>query len=201
MIDWAALIGGALFGFLGGMVTAWRIASVEAAKAWALDLRHRYKVKQADREKTQQLRHARLDDEHQAELQRGEAERREAEKARELERKRIRRAHTELKKALQTANETVRTHTSALFISMLKAEGNVASESIMEEIAKLDRHQLLLKELQGHLETLTGLGISIKHGITDWWSPREVELRSLAETIASKTEEYAKLLSQQQSSK
>ncbi|MGW4551141.1 hypothetical protein ACWEN4_33065 [Streptomyces violaceorubidus] len=199
MIDWAALLGGALFGFLGGMVTAWRIASVEAAKAWAVDLRHRYKVKQADREKAQQLRHARLDDEHRAELQRGEDERRQAEKARENERRRIRRAHTELKKALQTANETVRTHTSALFINLISKEESVSPEVIREEIAKLDRHQVLLKELQSHLETLSGLGVSIKHDITDWRGPLQLYLSALAETIASETREYAKLLSQQQS--
>ncbi|MEU0244925.1 hypothetical protein ABZ192_11450 [Streptomyces sp. NPDC006235] len=166
MIDWAALLGGALFGFLGGMVAAWCIASVEAAKAWAGDLRQRFKVKQADREKAQQLRHARLDDEHRAELQRGEDERKQAEKARDNERKRVRRAHTELKKALQTANETVRTHTSVLFINLLSAEG-VSPEVLLEETTKLDRHRVLLKELQGHLEALSGLGVSIKHSITD----------------------------------
>ncbi|MFE2558887.1 hypothetical protein ACFXGT_23255 [Streptomyces sp. NPDC059352] len=198
MIDWAALLGGALFGFLGGMVAAWRIASVEAAKAWAVDLRHRYQVKQADREKTQQLRHARLDDEHQAELQRGEDDRKQAEKARENERRRIRRAHTELKKALQTTNEALRTHTSALFINLLSERGDVSPEIIRDEITKLDRHQVLLKEVQGHLETLSGLGVSVKHRITDWRGPLKLDLGNLAETIVAKTEEYAKLLSQQQ---
>ncbi|MYV46202.1 hypothetical protein [Streptomyces sp. SID2888] len=196
MIDWAALLGGALFGFLGGMVAAWRIASVEAAKAWAGDLRHRFKVKQADREKTQQLRHARLDDNHQAELQRSEAERNQAEKARENERRRIKRAHSELKKSLQTANESVGTYTTALFINMLK--GEMPPETILEEINKLDRHRLLLKELQGHLETLSGLGISINHRIKDWRDPLQDDLRELAKAIASTTEEYAKLLSQHQ---
>jgi hypothetical protein len=193
LIDWAALLGGALFGFLGGMVAAWRIASVEAAKAWAGDLRHRFKVKQADREKTQQLRHARLDDEHHAELQRGEDERKQAEKARDNERKRIRRAHTELKKALQIANESIRTHTSALFISILREEPGVAPGIILEEINKLNEHRALLKELQGSLETLSGLGVSVNHGITDWRDPLQHDLRFAAKNITLKTEEYAKL--------
>jgi hypothetical protein len=196
LIDWAALLGGALFGFMGGMVAAWRIASVEAAKAWAGDLRHRFKVKQADREKSQQLRHARLDDEHRAELQRGEDERKQAEKARDNERKRIRRAHTELKKTLQIANECVRTHTSALFISMLQNEPGVAPETILGEINKLDEHRALLKELQGSLEILSGLGVSVNHSITDWRDPLQHDLQFVAKNITLKTEEYAKLLSQ-----
>ncbi|MFD7862904.1 hypothetical protein [Streptomyces sp. NPDC059783] len=196
MIDWAALLGGALFGFLGGMVAAWRIASVEAAKAWALDLRHRYTVKQAEREKTQQLQHARLDDERQAELQRGEDERRQAELARESERKRIRRALTELKKALQTANEATRTYTSAMLINALHEDGGYPPEFIQNEIAKLRTHQALLKQLQGHLETLSARGVQIKHDIRDWRDPLDFDLQRLADTITSQTEEYAKLLSQ-----
>jgi hypothetical protein len=57
VVDWAALIGVAAFGFVIGMTTAWRIATVETTKAWVGDLRHRFMVKQADREKEQQLRH------------------------------------------------------------------------------------------------------------------------------------------------
>lgn len=196
MVDWAALFGGALFGFVGGMVTAWRIASVEAAKAWAGDLRHRFKVKQVDREKNQQLQHARLDDERRAELQRVEDERKQAEKARENERRHLKRAHTELKKALQTANESLRTHTSEVRITI--REGWEPPETIVEEKNKLDRHRVLLKELQDHLETLSGLGVPIKHEIMDWDEPPQSRLRELAKTITSKTEEHATLLSQHQ---
>lgn len=199
MIDWAALLGGALFGFMGGMVAAWRIASVEAAKAWAGDLRHRFTVKQADREKKQQLRHARLDDEHRAELERAEVDRKQAEKARENERRRVRRAHTELKKTLQIANECIDTYTTPLLINMLNAEG-VARENILEEIDKLDRHRVLLKDLQNQLVTLSALGVSLKHGISDWRGPLKLALSELRRNITSETEEYAKLLSQHQAS-
>ncbi|MEO3750509.1 hypothetical protein [Streptomyces sp. B6B3] len=196
MIDWAALFGGALFGFLGGMVTAWRVASVEAAKAWAGDLRHRFKVKQADREKTQQLRHAQLDHEHHTELQHREDERKQIERAREDERRRIKRAHTELKKALQRANKAVGTHTSAEVIKALQERGNVPPQFLLEEIKRFDEHRALLKELQGSLEDLSGLGISISHSITNWHSPLQSELSNLAKAITLKTEQYATLISQ-----
>ncbi|MEU9475261.1 hypothetical protein [Streptomyces sp. NPDC048191] len=161
MVDWAGLISTLVFGFAAGMITAWRKASLEATMIWVDDLRHRVEIMKGDREKRQQLRHVKMDEDRAAEL-----------KAVEEERKRVRRAHLELTKALPIANETVKTW---------------AIEPA--------RHQELIGELRASLERLSGCGVKIQHGVDNWRSPFSWELERIAKNIDAETNKYAALRS------
>ncbi|MFE3717047.1 hypothetical protein [Streptomyces cyaneofuscatus] len=175
------LLAGAAFGFLGGLMTAWRIAAKGAALAWLDDLRDVVKVRKTDRRKKQAVRHAKLDQRVAADAL-----------AKEAERKRVRRAHSELKKALPVANEAVRTYTSSGLIRTMSYFPDMASRhDIDTERAKLVQHLVVIDQLKGQIELLSGLGVKIVCPIADWSRAQGSELRTLAEKIDKATKEYA----------
>lgn len=126
---------------------------------WVDDLRHRVEIMKGDREKRQQLRHVKMDEDRAAEL-----------KAAEEERKRVRRAHLELTKALPIVNEAVKTW---------------ATEPA--------RHRELVSELRASMERLSSHGVKVAHNINDWRSPHKGDLQYLAKNIDTETHKYAAL--------
>lgn len=168
-------------GFLLGITTAWRIAAKGAAQAWLEDLRDLVLVRKADRRKKQEIRHARLDQRLAAEAV-----------AREAERKRVRRAHSELKKALPLANEAVRTHTSDSLIRMMSHFPDLTSRhEIDAERAKLSQHAVVVDRLKGQIELLSGLGVEIACPVSDWGRAEVSQLRALTERIDKAAKAYA----------
>ncbi|MFC8896512.1 hypothetical protein [Streptomyces cinereoruber] len=176
---------GAVVGFLGGLTTAWRIVARGAAHAWLDDLRDRVKVRKADRRKKLAINHAKLDQQLAAEAVTAEAER-----------KRVRRAHTELKKTLPLANEAVRTHTDSNFVNFLSSTSRsfpaLASASEADaEREKLNHHRAVLEQLRGQVERLSGLGVDLKCSIKDWSEVGSIDLRTLADQIDKAAKSYA----------
>ncbi|WP_039932797.1 hypothetical protein [Streptomyces viridochromogenes] len=159
MVDWAGLISTLVFGFAAGMVTAWRKASLEATMIWVDDLRHRVEIMKGDREKRQQLRHVKMDEDRAVEL-----------RGAEEERKRIKRAHLELAKALPIANEVVKTWA-----------------------VEPDRHRELVAELRTSLERLSSHGVKIEHDIDNWRNPFSHELKRIAKNLDTEMHKYAAL--------
>jgi hypothetical protein len=179
------LLAGAAFGFLGGLMTAWRIAAKGAVLAWLEDLRDVVKVRKTDRRKKQAIRHAKLDQQVAADAI-----------AKEAERKRVRRAHAELKKALPIANEAVRTHTSQSFLDTLAYASRTFptlthQSEVGTERAKLVRYLAAIDQLSCQVETLSGLGVDITRRFSDWSEVSYVDLEVLAAKIDKATKEYA----------
>ncbi|MEU2132540.1 hypothetical protein [Streptomyces sp. NPDC018352] len=179
------LLAGAAFGFLGGLMTAWRIAAKGAVLAWLDDLRDIVKVRKTDRRKKQEIRHAKLDQQLAADAL-----------AKEAERKRVRRAHAELKKALPLANEAVRTYTSRSLVNTLiytsQTFPNLAHPSeATAERDMFERHRITVEQLRRQVETLSGLGAAIDRRVRDWNEVGSIDLANLAEKIDKATKEYA----------
>ena len=98
--------------------------------------------------------------------------------AKEAERKRVRRGHSELKKALPFANEAVRTHTlSATFGREL-----------------LERHRAAIDQLRQKVEALSGLGVDISPHIKDRNNVHSWHLEALVALINEATKVYARNL-------
>ncbi|MEU3615810.1 hypothetical protein ABZ725_26255 [Streptomyces sp. NPDC006872] len=188
------LLIGAAVGFLGGLTTAWRIVAKGAAQAWLDDLRDQVLVRKADRRKNQAIRHAKLDWELSAESEAAQAKQKQAAAAVEAERRRVRRAHSELKKALPLANEAVRTHTNETFVGALEYTArswpDVAVEAATER-DKLTKHRAVMEQLRGQVEKLASLGVDLKCPIKDWSQALSTDLRTLADEIDKAAKAYA----------
>ncbi|MFF0262594.1 hypothetical protein ACFYR2_27695 [Streptomyces microflavus] len=194
---WVELLVGAAFGFLGGLMTAWRIAAKGAAQAWLEDLRDLVQVRKTERRKKQAIRHAKLDQQLEAEAAKAHQQLTADTTAKEAERKRIRRAHSELKKALPFANEAVRTYTnqtwveSLAFVSQTYPNDAKTASEVVAEREKFERHRAAIEQLRRHVETLAGLGVDLAHPVHDWSAVLSMDLRKLAEKIDKATKEHA----------
>ncbi|MFI8432984.1 hypothetical protein ACIGJO_04450 [Streptomyces sp. NPDC079020] len=179
------LLAGAVFGFLGGLMTAWRIAAKGAVLAWLDDLRDIVKVRKTDRRKKQAVRHTKLDQQLVADAL-----------AKEAERKRVRRAHSELKKALPVVNEAVRTYTDStlvdmkVFISQTFPRETSGAEA-SAELAKFEHHLVVIEQLRQQVESLSGLGVDLACPVKDWSRADFTHLSVLAGKIDKVTKDYA----------
>ncbi|MFD4736064.1 hypothetical protein ACFWNQ_01665 [Streptomyces virginiae] len=179
------LLLGAAVGFLTGLTTAWRIVAKGAAHAWLEDLRDRVKVRKTDRRKKQAINHAKLDQKLAAESAIVEAER-----------KRVRRAHSELTRTLPLANEAVRTHTTSDFVRFLAGASqsfpSLASSSEADaELEKFNHHRAVIEQLRRQVEKLSSLGVDLKCSIKDWSEAGSIDLRTLADQVDKVTKDYA----------
>ncbi|MEU7411137.1 hypothetical protein AB0B40_17730 [Streptomyces sp. NPDC042638] len=192
---WVELFGGAAVGFLGGLTTAWRIVAKGVALAWLEDLRDQVKVRKVERRKKQAIRHARLDRELAADAEAAEAERQRLALAAEAESKRVRRAHSELKKTLPLANDAVRTYTNSIFVGALEMTSRSYPHTAAEanaEREKYGQHRAVVAQLRRQVEKLSGLGVvETDCRITDWDEASPVDLQRLAASIDKAAKDYA----------